>query len=89
MDQLRGGVMSVSKISPGLSRTLRGVGANSDPQLQLKELASQFKADAMMLDPSIKHIDIVHDMTLPGVEQAVCLIVISRDGSTFVGRPKS
>ncbi|MBN9333273.1 hypothetical protein [Devosia sp.] len=78
----------VSEISPILSRVFRNVGPNANPQLQLRELASQFRADAMLLDPSIKHIDIVHDMTLPGVEQAVCAIVISRDESSLVGRPK-
>lgn len=76
----------VSEISPILSRVFRNVGPNADPQLQLRELASQFRLDAMMLDPSIKQIDVVHDMTLPQVEQAVCLIVISRDASKLVGR---
>lgn len=76
----------VHELSPAIGRVFRSVGPNSDPQLQLRELASQFKADAMMLDPTIKSIDVVLDMTLPGVEQAVCMVVIERDGSNLVRR---
>lgn len=77
----------VSEISPTLSHVYRNVGANADVALQLRELASRFKADLLAIDPTIEDVDIVHDMTLPNRPNGlVCLVVIQRKESQLVGR---
>lgn len=76
----------VTQVSPTLGRAYRNVGHNADVQLQLKELASQFKADAMAIDPTIKVGWICHDMTLPDRDEGLAYVLFEREESEFVKR---
>lgn len=73
-----------TEISPTLSRVYRSGAQTMDDQLS--ELVTQFKLDAMAIDPSIKGAWVGRDMTIEGRDNAVMSIFLERDSNPFIQR---
>lgn len=74
-------------ISPTLARVYR-TGAQSVDD-QLSELATQFKTDAMTIDPTIKGMWVVNDLTHPDRDSAFQAIYFERENAPFTSKPKA
>ncbi len=75
---------AATAISPALSKVYRDGAVSIDDQLSA--LVTQFKTDAMAIDPSIKGAWVGRDMTIEGRTAAVMQIFLERDSNPFVQR---
>lgn len=78
------GIATASVVAPTIAAVYRTGAVDIDAQL--RELADQFKRDAMAIDPTIKGMWLGHSFEVPGRESAVMSIFLERDSDPFIAK---